>query len=1310
MEKVLKLYKYIDGSNDTPFPNVEYQTVVSDFRYDVTRMGGAPIITCTVMHTLCLDKLWSENVYAYFNGERFFIKQIPTSSYNNTDSRYKHELELVSERFVLDNVYFYDVVDSGENNDKPVSNSSKFSFFGDIREFASRLNQSLQYSNVDYSVVVDDGISSEAKMVSFQDQFFSNAIQESYNTYDIPYYFVGKVIHFGYTSNAITHTFKYGSNESLLSIQKQNANYKVVNRVTGVGSADNIPYYYPNDSEYGEVDVNVAWSKNLSGYDWDYDAYGDSELTLKDGDIVIVNPQKFAKNVGNDEIIISYAYQWRRGSINGPVVQLSDIGVKMVNHDKTFPNAYFYFSKKIIGRKIPAQTNLMPSIYRTTLGEERFYNALNDTYLIPNSKEYYEFENQYIDGKPKEHIVNFDDIKPTIVGMTNADGLRIDMFSEFAFDLNDNDETDEEGNYLHPYFFGKLRKFDGEYGFNLFDHSIDESEMTISMTSGSCGGCEFVIGVDDESKKNLVQVDENGILLRDEQGNVRCGREGMQMEEPQEKQNDTQNNEVWIALKKDQDSFGVLMPNATNNYRPKKGDTFVILHIELPKSYILAAEEKLEQSLIKYMAENNDEKFNFSISFSRIFFAENNDILQELNENARIQIEYNGELYELYVSSYSYTMSNDKPLPEIRVELSDTLSVQQNALQNTISEVKQDIMSNVGRGDFLKQGLRYFLRKDKDDVVSGNITFKKQIKSSDFKQGNLAGSGWAVYRNANGNTVIETDNLVVRQGLTVNELVVNQETFSKGSTIYVKGGCTITKVEDFGEFYRCYYDNEGRSRLSGFKYEDQARCQRYDKSYENVVKYYWRLVVGVGDDYVDLSKTDADGEGLPEAGDDIAQFGHRTDKTRQSAIVLSPDNGGSVSILAGIDSFNVSDKNMVGMGVNSTTGRAYLYGYGDMFFGDRNLQGNFITYQIKEGDTEPTLVVNADIQIGAGSTGLKNLTEFKEIQKDVDNLHGQIENEFTIWFFDDEPTLENEPAVDWVTDALKQSHDQDLYYSDKLARAWRFIDGNWVEITDERTLSALKIAEEASDKAEKAEKSVNDLEYLKSTFAEDKKVLEGGIVMSDVVGVINDSKEVEAILNGSDFAKDESHGKLFLAGGIPSTTSTGDTDLENRAKEASTRLYEDGSLYAQKGIFGGFLRSQLSNVVDSDAIQVDPLYNERAWKLKDTLYVDGTFEEIVLPCGEAYAGARAIVMDTYFLKSRTATYPTLIRTEDGSQILSGLLYNIDTHRGYGAYVIQIDSGSIELIYKYVEDEYGIFNRHWVVVSHSCGMFRDYNEN
>lgn len=366
-----------------------------------------------------------------------------------------------------------------------------------------------------------------------------------------------------------------------------------------------------------------------------------------------------------------------------------------------------------------------------------------------------------------------------------------------------------------------------------------------------------------------------------------------------------------------------------------------------------------------------------------------------------------------------------------------------------------------------------------DLEVKGSASIGGEIKSDDFVAGDLMGSGWSIYRDSNGNTVVETDRIVVRQSLEATELVVNQETFEKGSNIFVKGGCTITKVEIVSGKYRCYYDNEEGRRFSGFKVGDQARCQRYSESYGGVIKYYWRLVTSVEEDYIELSMTDCDGTGIPEEGDDIAQLGSRYDKTRQSAIVISPDNGGSVIVWAGIDSFSLTEKNMVGMGVNPNTGRAYLYGYGDMFFGDRSLEKNYITYQTRDGETEPTLNISADIHFGKGSDGLSNLSEFKDIQGDVDNLFNQIEREFTIWYYDYVPTLDNEPAVNWVSDSDKALHDQDIFFSDKLARAWRFVNGAWVEITDERTLSALKLAEDAQVAAEEAKKNAREAkEYI----------------------------------------------------------------------------------------------------------------------------------------------------------------------------------------------------------------------------------------
>lgn len=92
--------------------------------------------------------------------------------------------------------------------------------------------------------------------------------------------------------------------------------------------------------------------------------------------------------------------------------------------------------------------------------------------------------------------------------------------------------------------------------------------------------------------------------------------------------------------------------------------------------------------------------------------------------------------------------------------------------------------------------------------------------------------------------------------------------------------------------------------------------------------------------------------------------------------------------------------------------------------------------------------------------------------------------------------------------------------------------------------------------------ATSDLDYLANAMRNGKTVADGGLVMTSLVAVGDtediDSADVEAFMNGSDFASDETHGKLLHALGIPEETSAGSTDLEERAKEAKTRMYEDG--------------------------------------------------------------------------------------------------------------------------------------------------------
>lgn len=1022
METYLKIYTYNGESGKKPFPNAEKQIEIYDFTYDAKRMGGAPTISATVMYDTCLDNNWNDNVFVEFNGEKYFLKNTPTSSKSNTDARFKHELNFVSERVILDNVYFYDVVSADFDDHKPVTNSSKFSFHGDIHQFVDRLNESLKASGLNYKIIVDEGINSEEKFLSFDNSFFSNSLQEIYNVFELPYYFVGKVIHVGYSSNQITDVLKYGSDSALLSITKQNTNNKIVNRITGVGSSENIPYYYPNDTEKGDLcaiasDANtglktdeikivnpVLFGKRVdltvdknnirpnsivsylsgagnvkkywvsdNGVDWvDSDAwtyemknfvpldfYIKYEIAIGTAgsfgvkprvtinDVVRSNTSEvfaYYKHVNNDvdtlteieaedgtfvinanivgdyelviryriyyagvvEYVVSFTNDESTGGLpnwyhNGKKINLKDIGIMLTGFPKIGDSFYQFRDAKYIEN----QSSLMPSIYRETFGAERFYNAENGKYSKADG-ESYNFNNPFIVGKPKEHIENFEDIKPTIKEATNDDGKRIDMFADVAFDLNDNDETIESTdggslNHKHPYFFVKLRKM----GFNLFDHAIESGEMTIAVTSGSCGACEFVIVVNDD-QKNTVQVDEDGNLVRDENGNVKL------FDSPQEKQNDTINNEVWIALRKEESSFGQIMPNSAGKLKPVAGDTFVILNILLPKEYILKAEKRLENALIDYMSKNNDELFTFDVNFSRIYFEENKGVLSQLNENSSVTIEYNNVAYQLYVSSYSYKMSSSQPLPEIKIALSDKLTQTQSALQNTVSQIAMDVVSDSMTSiNVLKVGLPYFVRKDIDDIVSGKLRFEKGLNIGNYASGVL-GYGATLEKRSDGNTYLEVDYATIRKKATFTEITIQELKHVGGEIVLSPAAIVCTRVEDKSDGYYCYFENkdsDGRSVIQEFIAGDQARCQVFNV--DNGSRYYWRLVTDVGEDYIVLSKTKCDANSdIPIAGDNIVQLGNRDIATRQNAQIISSHgiDAPSIKQYSGINDFTLEGK------------------------------------------------------------------------------------------------------------------------------------------------------------------------------------------------------------------------------------------------------------------------------------------------------------------------------------------------------------------------------------------------------------------
>lgn len=1135
MDKVIKLYK----GDGVPFPSVEEQITTSDFVYTAKRMGGAPSITCTVRFKDALDDSLDDTIYTVFNDEKFYLRRKPTTSLSNTDARYKYDIEFISERVILDNVYFIDVVNDPMY--KGTSNSTKFTFYGHIGQFAERLNYALQYSHLDYVVVVDEGVTSEEKNLSFTDLFFSNVLQEIYNTYELPYYFEGKEIHIGTApmDKHLANIFEYGVDKNLLSITKQSANNKVVNRITGVGSSENIPYYYPNPTPLGEVEIfvnpngtsidernfvisnpelatsrlglnepikyvktlpirllsldsfyritdkgnwidaiveesqvgvvdylefhgeNIAGEKNqkestvyrikfegtTSGKsnnelsmtwepDKDYNpfTYADNHTDFNfrlfenfkayektqdgslqsvsatiDGDkskLIKIPFNGYTEN-GNHKFEIQIEFtHWGMPSYTGmrwtrlrnvSIIEDESITYYWGKNSGVRAHDIEYFGLKTDGedvsddwvgvevglrqkvdengkpKYITPSPNLMPSIYRNSWGMERFYNAINDTYKNQDG-EYYVFTNPYVKGFPNEHIESFDDIKPTINGITNAAGQPFNQFLDIAFDKDDNDSLNENNELVHPYFYVKLPKYNGEYGFNLFDCLNEKGEMTFSMTSGQLGACNFKIAVDKNTNKNVIQVDENGNLVYNEDGRVAIGS-------PQHRQNDTSTNEVWIALFKDIDTYPSVMPNDGASNKPSPKDTFVILNITFPEQYIRAAEKRLDDALIQFMYDNNVHKFNFSVSLSRIYFEENPEILGKLSENASVLLTYQGHTYRLFVSSFTYKMSGGSILPEISVELADTLSVSHSAAENIINAVKMNIASTISSLDVVGMVSQSFLKKGTDDQAQGRITFNKGLASNgsaSFGTFIPETSGVGIYQDESGNWHFETDYMRVRKKLSATSVEIEEAHHVGGQQLLTSANAAIDYVVERDTFYRCYFlkqDSTGKIVYNKWKVQDQAYCRFFNIDEGDNVEdhYYWRKVVSTSNEtkddtvsfeydgtvvitsnyhFVDLSKTECDAQSdAPRISDNIVQLGYQgtDDASRQNAIVLAGAGEGSPYIrqYMGINSFKMPEPDT----------------------------------QIKPGDN----VFTGKISIKPGSTGLKNTSDWEEAQQEINS-------------------------------------------------------------------------------------------------------------------------------------------------------------------------------------------------------------------------------------------------------------------------------------------------------------------------------------
>lgn len=695
----------------------------------------------------------------------------------------------------------------------------------------------------------------------------------------------------------------------------------------------------------------------------------------------------------------------------------------------------------ITGRKwITPSTNLMPSIYRKSEGADRFYYATNtpsddqrEIYTIPGTNTLYHFNNLYKDKNPHQGYVTFDDIKPTIRGIRNdviqKDGLG-QLFCEIAdvaFDKADSDAKDENGNFLHPYFYIKLHKFSGEFGFDLFKHALESKSGKIEMIEcHGCPACSFPIMCYWDKANNIcynpVSVDKNG--------NLKAVREDYQdyiMQESDIKSDtlnqNSQTKEIWIAVQKETSTLGVVMPNASAGLKPQKGDKFVITGIKAPLVLITAAERRLDEALIKHMSENNEDKFNYSVKFSRIFLQENTDFAAMLSENTKLTIKHNNELIDVFVSNYQVKI-DDNVLTSVEVELVTSLEVGQNDIKQIVQSVEGEVVRSLGNiptgGSGFNAAIadKMYLSKVKKDTAQEPINFEKGLTfgngayrvtpegvaifkgliSQIFKSGAL-GSGFKLGDyNGSGDSYLEVDRLLVRKAAEFVRLVIRELQSVGGEIVLSPAAMKISNVVYFEKgtvlpeyngsplrynVYRCYFSQKkGDEEIENqFVMGDLVRCQTFNVKEgvnENVKnRYYWRKVYKVGKDFIDVLADFCDtGSDIPQAGDELVQMGNTTDTARQSVVVLSAygADAPSLKMYEGVDSYSLENKEVF------VLSRQEMFAIANKFkFVTRNANG-----EIKSTQSFAELVMSVD---GLKSTVNNNKSE---VDGQISKISSQI--------------------------------------------------------------------------------------------------------------------------------------------------------------------------------------------------------------------------------------------------------------------------------------------------------------------------------
>lgn len=831
----------------------------------------------------------------------------------------------------LSNFPFSDVAVSDDEK-KYLSQNKTFTWMGNGNDLIAKLNKNLEGTQW---VVVSSGDAStnailskfpsqvqvkktegeKSDVLSFDKNFISDVLKVFYDNWGVPfvidslkpneYFDDGNVdyysleggskrfvIVFGNPSNTILDdndnefVFRFGQGVGLKNNSRTQKNNKIITRIAGYGSENNIPYGYPQ----------IIWYGNQT---WDYTINNDS-----------TNPNSFP------------IY---RGIVNGQYV-------KLIKHPFTRKNLMpTVYVESVFNKVSPYAVRTLPSgaitanpNYDPTLEIVDYYDAVDDANI--------QYPNPIVPSSPSFEIHQFENIKPQLgdkcvvaisaydekekdsisvqaftafmngeiaAATANNDGITSRYLTEMLAAFNVTPHTNAQrgytggsytyewilkfdGNYCEAFYNSPVTTFtkvikvgnqavvwddsiddDGKYKQSYFKMTIQQLEfdlyacasitesMQINMRSGACMGCTFDVQVDwDDYKKNFY--DANGDFAP-------TGSQRDYTKYP-----DSRQGQITLVVAKDTDTFGTILPDS---YRTvAANDTFVVLGISLPQSYVTAAQVRLDEAMKEYMLENNVYYYEYPLKFDEHFLATHNNILAQIRNNVGLKFIYGNEPAKRLFVKQMTIKYGDAPLPTYDIVLTDDIEI----VLNSVGQVTDDVsrmrvqMSELQKyyGINIENVINEKLSRVEDDIAKGRITFQQgldaigrvifsdEIKSNGFVQGMTEqGRGWRI--DAQGNA--EFESLRCRSYLEVIELLINRLQAQEGDTLFTDND-QITFVEEKTYNETTYYKLTLKEKWDGY-----TTCQKVGNIIKGIIN---TLAANAGNvsDVTPQQSVESDGE------------------------------------------------------------------------------------------------------------------------------------------------------------------------------------------------------------------------------------------------------------------------------------------------------------------------------------------------------------------------------------------------------------------------------------------------------------------